>query len=278
MKEPRKKNKTTRQPFLRLKKLNKWLLYVFKPPFNIFVFLWWWLKALCSKTGSIYKALGAHFISGYPGSGKTLLCNQLIQSIDKDKYFCLSNIKEFDGVDSFEISDIFQGAKQVKRFPKKDPYGRKLYAVIFDEINLEFNRRMNRTSEYNDLFIGLIEFLVSHRHQGVPRVYFIGQKLDLQDTQLQSLFKFQHDIIDTKRRYKYWHFKVYNKVDQEEKTFVKVPVKLDIVNRVKNLDGDFIEVNFEKIKILKTSLLTYNTMALSSKYEQLDVVKIKSSD
>lgn len=262
--KPQKKNKTIRKPFLGLKKALKWL---FKPPRNIISFIGRWILSWFQKKGSIYRALGAHFISGYPGSGKTLLCNQLIQTIDKDKYFCLSSIKEFDGVDSFKLSDIFKKGKQVAKFPKVDSKGRKLYAIIFDEINLEFNRRMNRTREYNELFIGLIEFLVSHRHQGVPRVYFIGQKLDLQDTQLQSLFKFQHEIIDTRRRYKYWFYHLFD--------FLKIPVKIGVVNRVKNLEDEFIEINYDKIKIDRSSLLTYNTTALADTYEALPEIKIQ---
>ena len=261
--KPLKKNKARRKPFSGLKKTLKWL---FKPPRNIFGFVWCWIKSLFGKKGSIYRALGAHFISGYPGSGKTLLCNQLIQSIDKEKYFCLSNLKEFNGVASFNLKDMFKKGKQVKKFPTTDEKGRKIYAVIFDEINLEFNRRMNRTREYNELFIGLIEFLVSHRHQGIPRIYFIGQKLDLQDKQLQSLFKFQHEIIDTKRRYKYWYYHLFS--------FLKIPRKLTIVNRVKNLEDDFIELNLDKIKIERSSLLTYNTLALANNYEKLPEVSI----
>ena len=161
---------------------------------------------------------------------------------------------------------MFKKGKQVKKFPTTDEKGRKIYAVIFDEINLEFNRRMNRTREYNELFIGLIEFLVSHRHQGIPRIYFIGQKLDLQDKQLQSLFKFQHEIIDTKRRYKYWYYHLFS--------FLKIPRKLTIVNRVKNLEDDFIELNLDKIKIERSSLLTYNTLALANNYEKLPEVSI----
>lgn len=261
--KPQKKNKTIRKPFSRLK---NWIIWIFKPPRNIFSFVWKWILSLFGRKGSIYTALGSHFISGYPGSGKTLLCNQLIQSIDKDKYYCLSNISEFSNVGSFRLSDMFNKGKQVKKFPVIDDKGRSLYAVIFDEINLDFNRRMNKTKEYNDLFIGLIEFLVSHRHQGVPRVYFIGQKLDLQDSQLQSLFKFQHEIIDSKRRYKYWYYHLFD--------FLKIPVKIGVVNRVKNLEDEFIEINFDKIKIRPNSLLTYNTKALAEIYDALPVVEI----
>lgn len=147
-----------------------------------------------------------------------------------------------------------------KIIPNNWRKGRKLYGIIFDEINREFNRRNNRQREYNEAFTGLIEFLVSHRHQDVPRVYFIGQKLELQDTQLQSLFKYQHDIIRTTRRPKYWFYK-------DKKHLEFIPTKLDIVNRVKSIDDEFIELNCVRCKITRENLETYNTKALADEYK-----------
>lgn len=202
-----------------------------------------------------------------PGAGKTLLMNKIIQETDSNKYFFLSNINEFKGVKTFNINDLFNNNKQVKSIPTIDNKGRKLYAIIFDEINLTFNRRNNKQTAYNAIFTGLIEFLVSHRHQNIPRVYFLGQKLELQDTQLQSLFKFQHDIIYTKRKHKFWYFKQFNSIE-------KIPVKLNIVNRVKNLNDEFIEYNFVKQKIFKYDLLTFNTKALGNIYLNLEKMEI----
>lgn len=241
--------------------------YIFSKQ-NVFVWLWKIICGLFNKP-SIYRAAGTHFISGYPGSGKTLLMNKLIQETDNEKYFFLSNLKEFNGVRTFDINDIFKDNKQVKSFPKKDEKGRKIYAVVFDEINLCFNKRLNRKSDYNDLFVGLIEFLVSHRHQGIPRVYFIGQKLELQDTQLQSLFKYQHDIIQTKRFPFYWLYKKLNVINY-------APRKLKIVNRVKSVDNDFLELNAEKIKITRENMETYNTCALGEMYAKLEETKTQN--
>ena len=240
--------------------------YLFFSKQNIFTWLILIIKGLFSR-GSIYHANGAHLISGYPGSGKTLFMNQLRNEIDSEKYFFLSNIKEFDGVGTFNLEDIFANGEQIRSFPTVDEKGRKIYAVIFDEINLQFNRRMNKSKEYNDLFMGLVEFLVSHRHQDVPRVYFIGQKLELQDGQLQSLFKYQHDIIRTKRFPAYWYYKQNKKV-------VYIPRKIDIVNRVKSIDDEFLELNMQRIKIERRSLTTYNTKALGEQYSKLEKVKI----
>lgn len=175
-------------------------------------------------------------------------------------------MKEFAFCDAFKIEEIFQDNKQVKSFPVVDERGRKLYAIIFDEINLNFNKRINKKTSYNDLFVGLIEFLVSHRHQDIPRIYFIGQKLELQDTQLQSLFKYHHDIIKAKKWPKYWFYKDNNYIEF-------IPYKLKIVNRIKSIDDDFIEVNKSKVKIKMRDLLTYDTKYLGNCYKKLDKIK-----
>ena len=249
-----------------MKKIKKFFKYFIFSKQNIFTWLWQVIKGLFKKS-NIYTALGAHLVSGYMGSGKTLFVNQLRNAIDKDKYFVLSNIKEFNDVKTFNLNDIFFDGEQKKSFPTTDEKGRKLWGIIFDEINLTFNRRNNRTRDYNDVFTGLVEFLVSSRHQNIPRVYFIGQKLELQDTQLQSLFKYQHDIIQTKRFPFYWFYKMFYHIEY-------IPRKLVIVNRVKSIDDEFIELNVGKVKILKSSLLTYNTKALGEAYAQLPPAKI----
>jgi len=254
---------------MRKKKKQNILKYLFFSKRNVFVWLWLIIKGLFAK-GSIYHNNGAHLISGYPGSGKTLLMNQIKNEIDSEKYFMLANIKEFDGVKTFKLEEIFSNGEQIRSFPTTDEKGRKLYAVIFDEINLQFNRRMNKSTDYNNLFIGLIEFLVSHRHQDVPRVYFIGQKLELQDGQLQSLFKYQHDIVRTRRWPAYWYYK-----QNKKNKVIYIPRKIDVVNRVKSIDDEFIELNIQRIKIQRESLLTYNTKALGEQYGQLEKVKIQ---
>lgn len=232
---------------------------------NIFKFIFLRFKALFYRE-DVFHAPGSHLITAYPGGGKTLKMNQIINEVDREKYFFLSNIKEFDGVKSFDILDMFKNGEQVKRFPTVDDKGRKIYGVVFDEINLNFNRRMNRTKEYNEAFVGLIEFVVSHRHQDIPRIYFIGQKLDLQDTQLQSLFVYWHDIIKKKQRYKYWYYYKYS--------FCKIPVKLTIENWKKCNNEEYQFLNKQKHKISERDLTTYNTKALAENYKNLDCVKL----
>lgn len=238
---------------------------------NIFTWLVAIIKYLLHREG-ILHAQGSHIITGYPGSGKTLIANKVINDVDRSKYFFLSNIAEFDGVDTFDIDELFNDTTQQKSLPLKDQYGRRLYGIIFDEINLTFNKRLNRKSSYNDIFIGLIEFLVSHRHQGVPRVYFIGQKLELQDTQLQSLFKYQHDILKTKRAPKYWFY-------YDNGCISMIPRKLIIMNRIKSQEAQdqFIDYKKTRIKIKEKDLTSYNTKALAMNYLTLPKLNTKEA-
>lgn len=229
------------------------------------------IKRLFSK--NLLLANGSHIITAYPGGGKSLLASHIINNTDSEKYFFLSSMAEFPGYDNcytFDIDDIFKDGEQVKSFPTRDYKGRELFAIIFDEINLAFNRRMNRKTEYNDVFIGLVEFIVTHRHQGVPRIYFLGQKLELQDTQLQSLFKYQHDIYRCRR----WaRFKPYNLGEP----FVWYPVKLKMNDRVKAEDDHFMDVGKTKIKISLDDCKKYNTKYLGKTYAEKPQLKVKGN-
>lgn len=229
------------------------------------------IKRLFGK--SLLFANGSHIVTSYPGGGKTLLASHIINSVDSESNFFLSNMAEFPGYDNcytFDINDIFKDGEQVKSFPTIDHKGRKIYAIIFDEINLNFNRRMNRTSDYNDIFMGLVEFIVTHRHQDIPRIYFLGQKLELQDTQLQSLFKYQHDIYKCRRWARY---KPYNLGDP----LIWYPVKLKIMERVKGLDDQFTEAGKTKIKISLEECKKYNTKYLGKTYQAKPQLKVKGN-
>lgn len=246
----------------------KFFPYYFGKTKNVFKYIYNIFKSILAPKSVLY-ATGSHIITGYPGTGKTLLMNKIISSVDNNKYFFVTNVDEFSGhenVYKLDICDIFNGKKQVKRIPQKDNKGRYLYGVIFDEINLNFNKRINQSKEYNDLFIGLIEMVVTHRHQKIPRIYFIGQKLELQDTQLNSLFKYQHDIISCVKRFKYWKYQ-HNYIE-------RVPVKLEIMHRLKDNTDLFLNYQKDKVKIYWSDLLSYDTLALGKNYVNLDKIKL----
>ena len=253
------KNKTLK----RYRKANKiaFFPYYFGKTKNVFLYALAYIKNLFNGE-NLMLSTGTHIITGYPGSGKTLLMNKIINMVDSDKYFFYTNIDEFssNNVYKIDINMLFDDKKQ--QFKLKTWIGkRKLYGIILDEINLNFNKRINQTKDYTNVFIGLVEMIVTHRHQNIPRVYFIGQKLELQDTQLISLFKYQHDIVKTKKRYRYWkYYKDY---------LQRVPVKLGIMHRMKSIEDNFIDFRKQKIKISWHDLESYDTLALRKNYENL---------
>lgn len=222
---------------------------------------------LFRNTPSIFRR-GTHIITGYPGSGKTLLANYIINSVDSNKYFFITNKNEFlqENVYHYDIWSLFDDYKQIQRLPITDEKGRKLYGLIIDEINLEFNKRLNRSNEYNKRFVALIELLVTSRHQGINRVYFIGQKLELQDTQLQSLFKYWHNIIANKN-------KAYYKFYVETEQIIFAPKRLIIESSKKSLGDEYDFLNFEKFNINYNDLVTYDTRGLSVDYSTLPLLK-----
>lgn len=228
------------------------------------------IKNLFKKT-SIYHAKGTHLISGYMGSGKTLLMTQLILSVDPNKYFWISNLNEFkmENVYNVDVWSMFDNSEQVKKYPTIDAKGRKLYGIIFDEINLKFNKRLNKGKNYNNQFVGLIELIISSRHQGIDRLYFIGQKLDLQDNQLQSLFKYHHNILSKKSKANYLFYEKYNHI-------IFTPRKLLIDNQIKGENDIYYRFSLDKIYIDKITPLMYSTYGLHDKYCNLPSVYIKN--
>lgn len=244
--------------------------YYFGKEKNIFKYTYSIFKNLF-RGGDIMTAPGSHFVCGYQGSGKTLLVNSIVNRFDSDKYFFYTNIDEFkqNNIKVIKITELFSGKKQIKRLATIDERGRVLGGVILDEINREFNKRVNQTKEYTDLFIGLIEMVVSMRHQHIPRFYFIGQKLELQDSQLISLYQYQHDIIRTKKRYRYWKY--------WQKTAQKVPVKSFVIHRLKALDEKgqeyFKDYKKSKYKYTWYDLESYNTFGMAKEYEKLPVYR-----
>lgn len=242
--------------------------YYFSKLKNIFKYIYNILKNLFQRSSCLY-ATGSHIITGYPGSGKTLLMNKIINNVDSEKYFFYTNIDEFNqnNVYKIDLDKIFNDKKQVAKLPTKDKKGRYLYGLILDEINLNFNRRVNQSRDYTNLFIGLIEMVITHRHQNIPRLYFIGQKLDLQDGQLITLFKYQHDIVKSTKHFRYWRYYTEH--------LEKVPVKLKVLNRVKDIDDNFVEMDYTKVKINWCDLVSYNTFGLKNVYENLPVYKLE---
>lgn len=239
--------------------------------FQILKRLWFW--CLCAyykiknwlfrNSNPIFKR-GTHIITGYMGSGKTLLVNKVINSVNPNKYYFITNVNEFkqENVYHHDIWDLFTENSQVKKLPTVDEKGRKLYGLILDEINLKFNRRLNKTKNYNEKFVGLIEMIITCRHQGINRIYFIGQKLELQDSQLQSLFKYWHNILMSNQKGIWPYYKLENR-------FVLAPKKIIYENWRKYMNDEYEQIGFTKVKITFKDLTTYNTFGMKPLYDKL---------
>lgn len=231
----------------------------------------YWFLSLFSNP--IY-ANGVHLFDAPSGTGKTLLANYVLQTSTKRNGFWYTNIDEFDSTKQvvFDVNKLFASGKQVAKLPFKildqDKYPKYAEGIIFDELNLNFNRRMNRTTEYNSLFVGLMEMVVSHRHQHMNRLYFLSQDLSFNDGQIQQAFKYHH-LIYAKKRYNYDLYLLDGKV-------VKTPKKLLVEHWIKTGQKDargmpvFAHFKTSKIKInTKKHILTYNHLGYAKKYESL---------
>lgn len=249
----------------------------FKP--NRLKFFWiilkYWFKGIFSNP--LY-ANGVHFFEAPSGTGKTLLANIILQNSTNDHQFWYSNLNQFEAEKQavFVPESMFANGKQIAKLPKSlEINGKKKWAngIIFDELNASFNRRMNRKTSYNDVFIGLMEMIVSHRHQGMNKLYFLGQSKQLQDGQIQQVFKFYH-VIYAKKRWNYELYKIGNGVN-------KTPKKLKVLHHIRTpeIDGNgnpvFVHFKTSKIKVsTEKHLLTYNHLGYAEKYNKLPDIEL----
>ena len=205
---------------------------------------------------SLLTAGGVHYIDSSSGGGKTLLMNYILRNLLVKGGFFWTNIDEFNHprVLTFDINRLFKDGEMKFRLnrtaeftnSKGDPIVHYCKGVIYDELNGFFNRRNNRQSDYNSRFVPLVKNTVIHRHLGLPRIYFIGQSLMLQDTQIQQILKYRH-YVQAKFRWRYYFWR-------QELRLVFAPYKLKI-DHFKKMGIDeqgnaiFKKLKSEKIKI-----------------------------
>jgi len=231
--------------------------------------IWKWL---IGKPGALYGS-GWHLIEGPTGAGKTVLANILIRNMVSKSGFVWANIDEFynDRVKVFDLKTMFQDGDQKYRLDKTAFFGNdhpeRCKGIFIDELNAQFNRRMNKTREYNDTFVPLIAFAVTIRHQLCDRGYFIGQSLLLQDGQITSIIKYRHDIKPSKR-WQYYFFRNSGKM-------IYAPKKLIVThyfNGGPDQSGNVIWIarkTKQRIKITPQDLETFNTHAFADLFKNL---------
>lgn len=223
--------------------------------------------------GNVLFGMGVHYIDGATGNGKTLLMNILRMMILKNGGFGFCNIDEFknsfeyDGkyhscqaeMIPFDLESLFENGKQVKRLPKT-LNGKHCKLLVLDELNAVFNRRSNKSKDYNDIFVPLVRLLLTHRHRIADKVYLIGQSILLQDTQFQQIVKYRH-YVKASKRWRYWFFR-------EQGKMILLPKKLIIETMVKlgtesNGNPIWSKPKKQKIKVNPIDIITYDTHAFA---------------
>lgn len=160
---------------------------------------------------------GIHAIIGDTGGGKTLLAHLTAERHRRKKRHCVSNSKFNRWIKKINITDHFSD------YAVKKPLEN--CVVWFDEIHRDFNKRENRKTEYNSVFIPLIEWLVTHRHNNVYAVYFMALSWDRLDVQFQDLIQKAHFVWPKKRP----SFTAWLK-DKRMRPIIR-PVKLPFISR-----------------------------------------------
>lgn len=231
------------------------------------VFIFKILRKLFKGHGNILFAHGTHYITSPSGGGKTLTSNFIIRTltarfggffwVNKDQY-------DLKITKPFEMMKLFVNGEQKYKLSIKDKHNRYSQGIIYDEFNASYNRRMNRTTEYNETFIPLIKSVVTHRHQGHKRIYILGQMK--QDTQLQEIIQYKH-VVNNSKGYSYWYYR-------EKDLFIAVPKHLIIFSHIKigedsNGNATYKQIAKQKIKVTIELLETYDTHAFASMFDNL---------
>lgn len=230
--------------------------------------VFWWnilLNELGANKNPLYNN-GIHYLDGPTGSGKTLVMNIAQQTLTSNKGFMWSAVDEFysDKIKVFDMYDIWKDGKMQYKLPHFLPGLGGCKGMIFDEINRIFNRRLNRLNIYNDVFIPLVNSMVTHRHLRIPRIYFIGQALELQDVQLQLIIRYQH-LIQSKKRYYYYFWK-------KDLILIKAPYKIKVTHMIKDKTKEkFIPFGKTIFKVSLKDLLSYNTYGFETDTNNLPV-------
>lgn len=188
-------------------------------PINYPLFLY--LKERNRLSNNILFANGVHFFVALQGGGKSTLAYELIERIRINtgksayinadfelpkqdditkKYYMWHN--RFELLDFFDMS-IQENNPDIKVSQRKR-FNRHFDTIVLDEWLTEMNHRLNRTKQYNNIFLALLTMIAHMRHQKMKRIYVLSQ-IDNTDTQLLSMFKYIHEVqIDLDIEYSDW--------------------------------------------------------------------------
>ena len=224
---------------------------------------------------NILVAPGVHSIVALMGGGKTLLSNMLVQDMlppGKFVYVVDKALTAALGDGRAVYVDLFacyKDGKQIYRLPTRVG-NRQCYGIILDEITKYFNRRNNKYGNYNDKFLGLVEMVLSLRHQGINRVWILSQSYDNIDVQLMRLNKYKH-VVYASRCYNYDAYLATQKL-------LYVPKQLKIVSQIRTDTDDYESVLCQVLDVdYKRHICTYNHRALADEYNHLPLLTLHST-
>lgn len=188
-------------------------------PFNWPYYLY--LKMKNHLMGNILFKDGVHFFVALQGGGKSTLAYDLISEIlrktgkssyvnaqfEKPQYDPITQ-KYFVYFQYFELLDFFDMSVKEDdpsiKVSQKKRFNRNFDTIVLDEWLTEMNHRMNKTKDYNNIFMALLNMIAHMRHQKMKRIYVLSQ-IDNTDIQLLSMFKYIHELeIDLDVTYRDW--------------------------------------------------------------------------
>lgn len=176
-----------------------------------------------SKRGqnNILFADGVHFFVALQGGGKSSISYELITRLihltGKSAYINADyELPRYDEVSKkyykyfqyFKLMDFFDMSVkdddpniQVSQLKK---FNRNFDTIVLDEWLTEMNHRLNKTKDYNNIFMALLTMIAHMRHQKIKRIYVLSQ-IDNTDIQLLSMFKYIHEVeVDLDVTYLDW--------------------------------------------------------------------------
>ena len=158
------------------------------------IWIWAWLNSLYREQEQYpFNKPGVYIICGEPGAGKSSLAFEImtrtLKKTGKGSYIntAIENPKVNSNTfqtylyhPKYQLTDFFQKGKILKW-----PNQYKFSAIHIDEIHRELQYRQNQSSEYMDIFKGLMEYAVGIRHY-IGHMFCYTQ-MDKVDTQMMSL-------------------------------------------------------------------------------------------
>lgn len=186
-------------------------------------FLFWYLKRANIYEHNILFEQGVHFFVALQGGGKSTLSYELISRLlaatgksayvnakfEVPKYDPISEkfylyFKYFKLLDFFDLTSTSDDVRSQIEVTQLKKFNRNFDTIVLDEWLTEMNHRLNRTKDYNNIFMALITMIAHMRHQKIKRIYVLSQ-IDNTDIQLYSMFKYVHEIeIDLNISYADW--------------------------------------------------------------------------